>query len=58
MAQFARCNNCGSDNISGRAQVLWDSVVQEWVLEDGTDVHNIDCHDCNGFDHVEWSSDP
>lgn len=40
-----KCNNCGSENISKDAWVMWDVGQQAWVINDIFD--DIYCFDCS-----------
>jgi hypothetical protein len=50
------CKECGSDNISCRAEVYWKESLQEWVISEVLDGTNY-CYECEEqreFDAQPW----
>lgn len=50
------CKECGSDNISCRAEVYWKESLQEWVISDvSEECWCYECEEQREFDAKPWA---
>jgi len=49
------CKECGSDNISCRAEVYWKESLQKWVISDvSEECWCYECEEQREFDAQPW----